>query len=249
MDENLVINEDWKIVELGITVDPSASSIPMMPETVDADTGISGMDGEVNLSTNYGPRNLEIVGYSDEGLNAHEKVEFKDKIARFLHKYKNKPFGLVITPYERMYYVKYSGALENETYPASVRVSIPLKSSRAFGYSTIEHVFKGEWEMTSNTVEPVGFVTEIQGPITNPLTISLNGVNMVYENTVEEGESLIINSKNMTVIKVTEDGNENGLKNYTGLFPRIVEGKNTMTVISGVADKSKVVTTWRDFTF
>ena len=249
MNENLVINEDWRIVELGITVDPNASSIPMMSETVDADTGISGMDGDVNLSTNYGPRNFEIVGYSDENLNAHEKMLFKEKIARFLHKYKNEPFGLVIMPYEKMYYVKYSGAIDDETYPASVRVSIPLKSSRAFGYSTIEHVFKGEWEMTSDTVDPVGFVTEIQGPITNPLTISLNGVNMVYENTVDEGESLIINSKNMTVIKVTEDGKENGLKYYNGLFPRIIEGENTMTIVSGVTDENKVVTTWRDLVF
>ena len=249
MNENLVINEDWRIDELGITVDPNASSIPMMSETVDADTGISGMDGDVNLSTNYGPRNFEIVGYSDENLNAHEKMLFKEKIARFLHKYKNEPFGLVIMPYERMYYVKYSGAIDDETYPASVRVSIPLKSSRAFGYSTIEHVFKGEWEMTSDTVDPVGFVTEIQGPITNPLTISLNGVNMVYENTVDEGESLIINSKNMTVIKVTEDGKENGLKYYNGLFPRIIEGENTMTIVSGVTDENKVVTTWRDLVF
>lgn len=254
MLKDLVINDMWKIPELGITIDPIESYIPIMPETVDSDTQISGMDGEINLSTTYGPRNFELVAYSDDGLEHREKIEFKDKIARFLHQYKNKPFRLVIKPYERSYDVKYSGAIENEDYPSSVKVTIPLKSSSSFGYANTETVLVGEnsYTFVSKTVEPVGFILTIEGPATNPVFI-LNGEKITLPIGANQGEKIILNTKNCTLVQIDAQGNETNFLAYYGEqgFPKIVEGENTLTISdeSTIYDVDKMEFRWSDLTF
>lgn len=252
--KDLVINDDWKIVELGITLDASETYIPMMPETVDSDTQISGMDGEINLSTTYGPRNMELVGYSDEGLTSIEKIEFKDRIARFLHQYKNKPFRLVIKPYNRSYDVKYSGAIENENYPGSVKVSIPLKSSSSFGYVNTETVLTGKksYTITSKTVEPVGFILTIEGPVGSPV-FTVNGEKISLTATASENEKIVYNTKNSTIVHIDAQGKETNILAYNSnvQFPKIVEGENTLTISdeSFMYDVDKIEFRWYDLTF
>ena len=251
MANTLTINEIWKIPELGITVDPTASYFPFMPETIDSDISISGEDGEINLSTTYGARNFELVGYSCEGLNSEEKEMFKRKIARFLHKFKNEPFRLAIKPYYKSYDVKYSGALDVENYPMSVKVTIPLKSVKSFGYKDTQFIFKGEWTEESDTDEDVGFICTIQGPTTNELAMTLNDTKMALDLALTSNEKAIINTKNYTVTKIAEDGTEtNILKNFTEKkFPKIVNGKNTFKILSGITDKNNITIEWYDLVF
>lgn len=251
MLKDLVINDVWKIPELDATIDPVESSFPIMPETIDADVAISGIDGEINLATTYGARNFELVIYSDDGLDIFEKNRFKLKVARFLHKYKNEAFRLVLMPYEKSYDVKYSGAIDSVEYPQSVKVSIPLKSVKSFGYLNTENILKGEWEKESKTVEPVGFVMTINGPATNPI-VYLNDEELSIPQTIVANEKIVFNSKNLTVTKIDAQGVEtNILKYYEAKnFPKIVEGVNTFTIKDGtVGNKENVIVQWYDLTF
>lgn len=250
MNNELTINDFWEIPDFGITVDPVASYIPFMPEVINSDTSIAGMDGEINLSTVYAARNFDLVCYSKEGLNLREKNFFKRKVAKFLHQHKNEPFRLVIKPYNVSYDVKYNGAIDPETYPQSVRVSIPLKSYKSFGYENMKSELIGDGTIESITVEPVGFICTIKGPITSPATLSLNGVDMVYNDSILEGEKLIINSKISTVTKIDSQGIEsNVIKHYNKEFPKIVEGDNTLEIISGIENSENVSLEWYDLAF
>lgn len=204
MIKEFVINEDWKVPEFGITIDPRASYIPSMPETVDTDVSIEGTDGEINLSTTYGPRNFELVCYSDDGLDNLEKIHFEDKIAKFLHQFKDETFLLVLKPKYRCYEVKYSGAIETEEYAQSVKMTIPLKSGKSFGMRNIKSTITGNGEKDSYTVNPVGFLCTIKGPATAP-KISLNDVEMGYEKALLSSEFLTINTKIYTVTKTDTD--------------------------------------------
>ena len=204
MANELVINENWQIPEFGITLDPRSSYIPTMPETVDTNVSVEGTDGEINLSTTYGPRNFELLCYSNDGLEDKQKVYFEDKVARFLHKFKNTPFLLVLKPRDRSYEVKYSGALETNEYAGFVRMTIPLKSVKSFGIRNTKSVIIGDGEKDSYTVEPVGFLCTIKGPATNP-KISFNGTEMSYEKSLLSSEYLTINTKIFTVTKTDTD--------------------------------------------
>lgn len=257
--KDFIIDDFWYVEELKMIVDPNESSFPMMPETVDTSTAIAGTDGEVDLGTTYGPRNFEIVGYSKEGLNYIEKVKFKEKLAHFLHEYKNTPFRLVIKPWQKSYDVKYNGAIENENYPQSIKVTIPLKSYNSFAYRNTENILMGNWTKESNTIEPTGVKITIYGPATNP-KVTLNGIeievskleNGVEDFQLEDNEKLIINTKNCTITKVDKDNIEsNALKYFKGNdFPKVQEGKNVFEIDeSTITNADNVVTQWNDLTF
>ena len=53
----------------------SESSIPSMPEALETSATIAGRDGDVPLSTTYGPMSFELVLYTEDNLTPEEKLK------------------------------------------------------------------------------------------------------------------------------------------------------------------------------
>ena len=193
------------------------------------------------LDTTYGSRLFEIDAVTDDFLTPEQKEAKRE----FLNSIKKVNTKLIIEPQNRTYEVKYAGLAEDTNLPKCVEFLIPLKSASAYAISNTTYTLEGEGEIESETKAPAGFVCTISGPSNYP-ELALNGYLMAYENVILEGEKLIIDTKKSTVTKVNIRGvKTNAMAYYNHQFPRIQEGLNLFTIISGI-DEDKLKIEWND---
>lgn len=228
-------------------IDFTESNIPSMPEAVEATARIAGRDGDIVLKTTYEPLPFEIVCYTDDGLTQEEKTQEEDKVKAFLETIKNKTKTFAMEKYNKFYDVKYNAALVTTEYPAHMKFAIPFKSSESYAKNLTESSIIGNGDKTSNTIKEVGAIFTIEGPAQTP-KISLNDYIMSYDNSLLESHILEINSKNSTIthINTTTGIRTNAMRDYNHEFPKIQKGKNSLKVLSGIDDETKVKVKWYD---
>lgn len=225
----------------------SESTIPSMPEAVEASVVIAGRDGDIVLNTTYNPLLFELVLYTEDNLTPSEKVSQETFLTHFCNEMKNKMKTFAIESENKFYKVKYNGVLERTNYPAHLVFTLPFKSSNAYAYNTETRTITGASSFNSNTIEDCGFECTIVGPALNPI-VSLNNTAMEYANTVLENHKLIINTNNSTVTLVNEETGlkSNAMRYSNHLFPKIKYGQNNFQIISGIEDSTKVSIVWND---
>jgi hypothetical protein len=227
-------------------VDLNESSIPIMPEATETSVRIAGRDGDIVLSTVYEPIQFDIVCYTNDNLTASEKDEQEEKLNEFLNSIKNTTKKMGFEKNNKFYNVKYNSALTTINYPAHLKFSIPLKSSKSYGMDLEEKSIVGNGTATSQTIKETGAIFTIEGPVQTPI-ISLNDYSMEYNNVLLEEEKLIIDSNKSTITHVNSQGTKtNAMRYYNHQFPKIQKGTNQLKILSGIADESKVNVKWYD---
>ena len=239
------IASDYNIKNL---IDPSQSELSTMPEASESSAKIAGRDGEIVLSTNYGPISFNIVCYTEENLTPEQKILEENKIKAFLNNIKKNTVKLGIEDRNIYYNVKYSGSLTVVRYPKTLSFSIPLKSADSYGKILPNKKITGSGEEESNTIKEVGARITIVGPAYSP-RISLNGYIMEYDANIASGAKLIIDGSRSTATHIDSLGRKtNQMINYNHQFPKIQNGTNTFLVLSGVDDEGQVTIEWNDLT-
>lgn len=223
------------------------SSIPSMPEAVEASTRIAGRDGDIVLSTTYEPMSFQIVCYTNENLTPSEKTIEEQKVNRFLNSIKNKTKRFAIEKDNKFYDIKYNGALLTINYPRHLQFTIPIKSSDSYAKVLSKSIIKGNNSLNSNTIKEVGAIFTIEGPAQTP-KISLNNYEMFYNNTLLENTKLVIDSERSTITHINEtNGTEtNAMRYYNHEFPKIQNGNNELKVLSGIDNENQVFVEWYD---
>ena len=239
------IASDYNIKNL---IDPSESELSTMPSTSDSSVKIAGRDGDVVLSTTYDPIQFNIVCFTEDNLTAEQKILEEDKMKSFLNHIKNHTIKLGIENRNVYYNVKYSGSLTVVRYPKTLRFSIPLKSSSSYGRKIPSKIITGNNSETSDTIKEVGAEFTILGPASSPV-ISLNDYVMEFDTDVASGAKLIIDSSRSTVTNIDAYGRKtNQMTHYNHQFPKIQNGTNTVSILSGINNENQVKVEWNDLT-
>ena len=239
------IASDYNIKNL---IDPSESELSTMPSTSDSSVKIAGRDGDVVLSTTYDPIQFNIVCFTEDNLTAEQKILEEDKVKAFLNHIKNHTIKLGIENRNVYYNVKYSGSLTVVRYPKTLRFSIPLKSSSSYGRKIPNKIITGNNSETSDTIKEVGAEFTILGPASSPV-ISLNDYVMEFDTDVASGAKLIIDSSRSTVTNIDAYGRKtNQMTHYNHQFPKIQNGTNTVSILSGINNENQVKVEWNDLT-
>ena len=226
----------------------SESSIPSMPEALETSATIAGRDGDVSLSTTYGPMSFELVLYTEDNLTPEEKLKQEIFLNRFCNSIKNSTETFALELAQKFYKIKYNGLLNKENYPKFLRFTLPFKSSKSFAYDVKKHIIYGNSTVESNTIEPTGFECVIKGPAIKPI-ISLNDYSIEYNNTILDDESLIIDTNNSTAVLVNSEGTRvNAMRYYNHQFPKILNGENELKILSGIDNPENVSISWYDLT-
>lgn len=226
----------------------SESSIPSMPEALETSATIAGRDGDVPLSTTYGPMSFELVLYTEDNLTPEEKLKQEIFLNRFCNSIKNNTETFALELAQKFYKIKYNGLLNKENYPKFLKFTLPFKSSKSFAYDVKKHIIYGNSTVESNTIEPTGFECVIKGPAIKPI-ISLNDYSIEYNNTILDDESLIIDTNNSTAVLVNSEGTRvNAMRYYNHQFPKILNGENELKILSGIDNPENVSISWYDLT-
>ena len=226
----------------------SESSIPSMPEALETSATIAGRDGDVSLSTTYGPMSFELVLYTEDNLTPEEKLKQEIFLNRFCNSIKNSTETFALELAQKFYKIKYNGLLNKENYPKFLRFTLPFKSSKSFAYDVKKYIIYGNSTVESNTIEPTGFECVIKGPAIKPI-ISLNDYSIEYNNTILDDESLIIDTNNSTAVLVNSEGTRvNAMRYYNHQFPKILNGENELKILSGIDNPENVSISWYDLT-
>lgn len=253
---NAYISEEGYLIipeyDIKYLIDFVESNIPSMPEATESTVRIAGRDGDIPLKTTYEPIPFEIVCYTEDNLTMAEKIKEESKINEFLNSIKENTISFGMEVYKKFYNVKYNGSLVTTRFPKHIKFSIPLKSSDPYAKSSIKREIVGSSSLIkfeSSTIKEAGAIFIINGPATNPKII-VNNYEMQYNYSILEGNKLIINSNNSTVINENSLGvKTNAMRHYNHQFPKIQRGINTLKVQSGIADESQVTIEWYDLKF
>lgn len=225
----------------------SESNIPSMPEATESTVRIAGRDGDIVLNTTYEPLSFEIVCYTDDDLEPLQKLEEERKINRFLNSIKQKTKTFANEREGKFYNVKYSGLITTVRFPRHLQFTIPFKSSSSYAMNLIKSEIEGNGIAESETIEETGAIFTIKGPAQTP-KISLNDYEMFYNNTLLEGHTLEINSRNSTITHINETTGvkTNAMRYYNHEFPKIKNGINELKVLSGIDNEKQVKVEWYD---
>lgn len=243
--QSITITNGGKLLPFGLTVDFNKTNLPLIAEAIEASQTITGADGELVLDTTYGSRPFEIDAYTDDFLTPEEKEAKREEIREFLNSIKKVNTKLIIEPLNRTFEVKYAGLAEDTNLPKCVEFLIPLKSASSYAISNTTYTLDGEGELDSNTKEPTGFICTISGEAAYP-ELSINGYLMSYNNVILNGEQLIIDTRKCTVTKINKVGTKtNAMAYYNHQFPKIQNGTNIVSIISGI-ENSNLKIEWND---
>lgn len=251
MDEfDFYISSNGRLIipkyDINYLVDMTASTFPNMPEAAENSARIAGRDGDMVLSTTYQPLSLNIVCYTEDNLTPEEKSEETRKINRFLNEMKNSFKKFAIQKDNIFYEVKYNGLLTPTNFPKHIQFSIPLKSSKSYGFAIGKKEITGNGTLESDTIKECGAIFTINGPATSPI-ISLNDYSMEYDMVILDGARLIIDTNKSTVTHINADGfPTNQMMHYNHQFPLIQNGVNELKVLSGINDENQVKIEWYD---
>lgn len=249
-DFNFYISKEGYLIikdlDVKYLIDFNESDIPSMPEAVESSVRIAGRDGDEVLNTTYEPISFSIVCYTKDNLTQDEKALEEEKINTFLDSIKNDTIRFSIEKDKKFYNVKYNGLLGKTNYPKFLKFTIPLKSSSSYAKNLSQSEIKGNGKLYSNTIKEVGAIFTIEGPAQTP-KISLNNYEMFYDNTLQEGYKLEINSINSTITHIKSDGKKtNAMRYYNHEFPKIKKGENELKVLSGIDNDKQVSVKWYD---
>lgn len=233
------------IMPFDLIVDYSMTHIGFMPECVDTSTEMEGVDGEIVQDSVYKSRIFDIFAVTLDGLTIQQKSEIKKNISYILDSIKKNTKKLTFADHETSFDVKYSGLADITTDgPGWLRFEIPLKSASAYGHKEFSKDLLGSGLLVNDGDKTVGALHKITGECINP-TFSIGGTLMTWNGTVQEGETLYIDTDNYTCYLIDKNNvKHNAMKNYNGNFPRIPIG--SIVLDANIGTEEHLYTEWRE---
>ena len=219
---------------LGIQVigDSRKDLFPGLKEYTDS---VPGKHGEVYFGSNLKSKLLELHVISEEGLTPEQKETQKRFYAKYLDATKGEKRLVFEDELGKTYKVKYAGKIDITPYPTSFEFTIPFKMANPYITSNSDNTQSGNGTLTNAGNVETPLIISASGPLTNPSMII--GVNtLLYTGTISTGQTLVIDTENMTV----ELDGLNVIQNYTGEFPMLQSGNTSVTA------SNQVTFTWRD---
>jgi phage-related protein len=243
----------YTFASLGIKL--LSSNIPILPETRQQEDEIPGLDGSLDLGTEYGPRQIEL----DVFVKADSKTELHSKLAKLASIFSPRRGiqPLVITPQTgKLFYVKFNGSLPLEKIGSmNGKFTIPLKAFDPFAYSvndTSEPLKLGQgYTLGQGLRLGEKYTVEAKQPVTTfsvyhagtheakPL-IRITGTaggNLILTNdTTEEGLKVDLALQQGDVLEIDckyqriKLNGSNTFYAFSGVYPKLVEGGNNFTL-------------------
>ncbi|MGI2294182.1 phage tail domain-containing protein [Paenibacillus sp. GXUN7292] len=229
--------------------------IPLLPETVQTEEELDGLDGLVDVETKYGPRLIEL----EVSLITEDETEYQIALQR-IAKIFNARAGIKPLVLDRMtgkqWLCKYNGRIPIEKVGSIGEFTLPFKTFFPFSESVTDSVTQleyGQGYSYGMGLQYAGLATF--NVTSSPTDLTVNhagtheayplirlvgsGTNIIITNTTT-GESLSINQV-MSASDVLEIDcrpleqmvRKNGISSFNGVlgtFPRLVEGVNIITI-------------------
>jgi phage-related protein len=242
----------YSFASLGIKL--LSSNIPILPETRQQEDDIPGLDGSLDLGTEFGPRQIELEVF----VKADSKAELHSKLAKIASVFSPRRGiqSLVVSPQTgKLFYVKFNGSLPLEKIGAMMgKFTIPLKAFDPFAYSVNDtseplklgqgytlgqglrlgdsYTFEVKQANTSFSVHHAG--THEAKPL---IRITGTGSDIIFTNdTTEEGLNVDLTLQQGDILeiecklsRITING-INAFYAFSGVYPRILEGDNLFTL-------------------
>jgi phage-related protein len=231
-----------------------SSNIPILPEARQQEDEIPGMDGSLDLGTEYGPRQIELNVF----VGSISKIELHSKLAKIASIFSPKRGiqPLVIFPQTgKLFNVKFNGSLPLEKIGAmNGKFTIPLKAFDPIAYSVTDtseplklgqgytlgqglrlgdnYTFEAKQSVTTFSVYHAGTheaksLIRITGTGNNLiLTNDSTKEGMNIDLSLIQGDILEIDCK---LNRITINGS-NAFYAFSGVYPKLIEGENIFTV-------------------
>lgn len=208
------------------------------PELRDYTETVPGRPGELHFGSDYGPRGLELRVASQGSLSVAQKEALKRYVAQWLRP----TLGAFSIAFEdditKYLEVRLSGRISvDEEYASWLRFTIPLKASNPFYLGSTLRVQTGSGTVTSEGTADAPATVKITGPVNNP-SVTVGDRTFTWTGSVGSLDELVIDGDRMTV---TFNG-VNALAGFSGEFPEVQPGDNTITAAAG----GTTTVTWRD---
>ncbi|MFC4103595.1 phage tail family protein [Paenibacillus xanthanilyticus] len=237
------------------------ADIPLLPDTRQAEEELPGYDGALDIETEYGPRTIEL----EVALVAADEGEYQARLAQIAKVFNAragvKPLVLDRAPGKR-WICKYNGSISVEKIAQFGTFTLPFKAFNPFsesvndttaplefgqGYTFGMGLRLGDAYSFSVTSSPTTVnvyhagtheaypVIRISGAASNvSLTNNTTGQTFAYNAALASGDVLEIDCAPLAQ-SVRKDGT-NAAHNFTGRFPKLVEGDNSITITAAGAN-------------
>lgn len=176
-----------------------------MPPTESTNIDIPSVDGSIVQETVYKNRFFNLVGYTLGELSPTQRDELKVKITDLLHETKKESKSLTFEKNDMTFDVKYSGEgdIVTET-NGYLRFELPFDVS-PFGRKQYAEEIFGDGVIMNDGKTDLGVEVKIKGGCINPNFV-IDDTTFLWEGTVPENKTLIINNANKTCYLFNEDG-------------------------------------------
>jgi len=225
------VTEENELYPMNVLVlgDSRKDLLPGIREFVEK---IPGLHGEIDLGTKLEPRLMELHVATGDGLTTTQREQLKRTIAKHLNPVSGTKKLMFEDDLDKTYYVKYAGRIPLNQMPDWFDFTIPFKMSNPYIIETFEQSLTGSGTIVNKGNAEAYFTIEIAGPDTDP-SITIGSDELTYTGTIEEGETLTINTE---TLEVELDG-VNALDDFTGDFPILQPGNTTVVAGSNVTIK------------
>jgi len=236
----IIIKNSGVVEPLGIRI-LRESKLQLTAPTRNITDSADEFDGEIDFGTELKNGSWVLVGVTDEGLSATDKMQVRRNLATHINNLRiNGAYIAYESDPDKKIFVKTEGRAEIEEYPTWLKVHIPLKvdplwvsTNEQLSWNTQQSVGLGDVYdpnyvsetitlfNTGTTEAPI--ILELKGPAINP-EIIVGGETLKYIGILTTQDILTINTEHGTV----KFNNVNALANYVGSFPHIPPGENTI---------------------
>jgi predicted phage tail component-like protein len=230
----LLVSSDMILEPLGLRV-LRDSRYELFPSLKEFKEEIPGKHGEILFDTKLNRRILELHVVTDDDIDYTVRESKKREIASILDPTKGVQALVFEDDLNKKYYVKYSGKIDVKQYSQFMDFVVPFVMPNPYIVARTKSTQVGNGTITNNGSVETPLLITITGELIDP-EIVIGSDTLSYDGTVGVGETLVIDTENMTV---KLDG-ANALSNYSGGFPKLQTGETVIT-----AD-NKVTLSWRE---
>lgn len=232
----IIVKNSGVVEPFGIRI-LSESKLQLTAPTRNITDSADEFDGEIDFGTELKCGNEVLVGVTDEGLSATEKMQVRRNLATHINNLRiDGAYFIHESDPDKKIFVKAEGRAEIEEYPTWLKVHIPLNVN-PFWESEVEKQFTGSGIITNEGTLDTPLIVEVRGLITDP-EVTVGGKTLKYTGTLTAMDTLTINAEHGTV---TFNG-VNALKYYEGNFPVLPVGETTVVAADGGVTTFK----WRE---
>jgi predicted phage tail component-like protein len=233
-ETHFIVDSDNILQPLGIKVAKVSEGI--LPFTKDYTEEIPGMHGEYYLKSELKGKAIEFEVVTPDGLTPEVKSKLKEKFMQYLNPTKNEEKPLTFSDdLEKQYLVRYSGNIDIDNYPSWFKFVIPFKMSNPIIRGSFDNILIGSGTITNEGNTNANMIININGLADNP-TIEIDGQTLIYNGTIEYGQTVVIDTEKKTVMM----GDINVLNNWCGIFPTLKPGETNVTMNGNISIR------WRD---